>query len=126
MNNSGVAVKQAVVQKKINLESVLVACDDVHLDFGQVRIRTRGSDGGHNGLTSLIQKLATKDFTRLRLGVGSPKRKEDLVDYVLDDFSKKERKELDLFIQKAADCCTAWLTQGAHKAMDQFNKRMVA
>lgn len=124
MNNSGVAVKQAMVKKAIEPENILVVCDDVNLGFGRMRIRAKGSDGGHNGLASVIQKLTTKNFSRLRLGVGNPKVKEDLVDYVLGDFNRREKKELESLVPQAVDCCVLWLKGGVHKAMDQFNKRM--
>lgn len=123
MNKSGVPVKQMMTGKGIDLEEILVVCDDMNLDFGQLRLRRRGSDSGHNGLSSVIYHLGSEDFARLRIGIGSPKSKEDMVDFVLEEFSQKERKQLDGLITEAADCCVAWLTQDLEQAMSQFNKR---
>lgn len=123
MNNSGVAVKQAVLKRGVDRANVLIVCDDFHLDFGQIRIRNKGSDGGHNGLTSIIEHLGTQDFDRLRLGIGSPVKGEESVAYVLGKWTAAEKKQLDEFIDRATDCCDVWITEGIHKAMDQFNGR---
>ncbi|HBO97295.1 MAG TPA: aminoacyl-tRNA hydrolase, partial [Candidatus Omnitrophica bacterium] len=72
MNNSGAAVKQAVLNKGLDQTDILIVCDDFHLDFGEIRIRSKGGDGGHNGLTSAIEHLGTQAFARVRLGIGSP------------------------------------------------------
>ena len=98
-------------------------CDDLNLEFGQVRLRDQGSDGGHNGLTSIIECLKTKNFARLRLGIGHPGDKDKVVDYVLSDFSKEEKKKLEEFIKQSVDCCEVWLNDGISKAMDQFNRK---
>ena len=123
MNNSGVAVKQAVLSKGLDHSDVLIVCDDFHLDFGEIRIRNKGSDGGHNGLTSVIEQLGTQDFSRLRLGIGTPPKGQESVDYVLGKWTAGEKRQLDEFINRATDCCGVWLEQGIHKAMDQFNGR---
>jgi len=123
MNNSGVAVRQVMAKKDISPDDILVICDDFHLDFGQIRLRTKGSDGGHNGLSSVIQHLKTEQFARLRLGIGQPANKGDTVDYVLEEFKKAEKCQIDAFIDEAESCCLAWLTKGAGAAMDQYNKR---
>ena len=72
VNNSGIAVDQIMAHKRILPENILVVCDDLNMGFGQIRLRSQGSDGGHNGLTSIIEKLKTKNFPRLRLGIGAP------------------------------------------------------
>lgn len=123
VNHSGVAVQQASEQKEISLKNILVVCDDFNVGFGQMRLRSQGSDGGHNGLASIIEQLKTKNFARLRLGIGPPARKEEAVDFVLGEFNQKEKEALGRFTQKAADCCEVWLTEGMVKAMSQFNKR---
>jgi len=123
MNNSGSVVRQVLNKKGAEASRLLVVCDDFHLDFGKMRIREKGSDGGHNGLTSVIQHLQTQNFSRLRLGIGSPKPSEDVVDYVLGSFSSKEKREMDPFIQQAARCCACWAVEGISKTMSQFNKR---
>ena len=123
VNNSGSAVSQIMAHKEISPENILVVCDDLNIDFGQIRLRSQGSGGGHNGLASIIEKLNTKNFSRLRMGIGSPLKKEETVDFVLGEFSSNEKKALGDFIQKAADGCLLWLTEGIHQAMGQYNKR---
>ena len=123
MNNSGAAVKQAVLSQGLDHADILIVCDDFHLDFGQIRIRSKGTDGGHNGLISVIEHLATQDFVRLRLGIGAPPKGQESVDYVLGKWTAGEEKQLDEFIDRATDCCGVWLQEGIHKAMDQFNGR---
>lgn len=123
MNNSGVAVKEAVRRKNTGIENILVVCDDLNLDFGQLRLRPNGSDGGNNGLTSVIACLASQEFARLRLGIGRPQTKEETVDFVLSPFNKEEKKELPGLLEEAVRCCILWLSEGTAKAMNQFNKR---
>ncbi len=115
VNNSGIAVNQMRAHKEIFPQNILVVCDDLNIDFGQMRLRSQGSDGGHNGLTSIIEKLKTKNFPRLRLGIGRPPTKAEIVDFVLGEFSPSEKENLEDFIQRATDRCFIWLTQ--------FNKR---
>ena len=123
VNQSGVAVRPAVSEKNISPENILVVNDDFSLDFGQVRLRSKGSDGGHNGLVSIIEHLKTNQFARLRLGIGELIDKKQAVDFVLGEFTKKEKKELDILIELATECCLCWVKEGVVKAMDQFNKR---
>ncbi len=123
VNHSGIAVRQMCAKFDIAAADLLVVCDDLSLDFGQIRIRARGTSGGHNGLRSVIHELGTKEFARLRLGIGGADSKEATVDYVLSGFTSKEKKELNEFVQQAALGCTSWLSEGVAKAMDQFNKR---
>jgi PTH1 family peptidyl-tRNA hydrolase len=123
MNLSGNAVKPFVAVLGVPLDDVLVVYDDFHLMFGQIRLRRKGSDGGHNGVRSIIENLGTDQFPRLRLGVGEPKGKQDAADFVLSAFDHKEKEELDFFIQEAADCCRAWVIGEIEQVMSQFNKR---
>lgn len=123
MNNSGVAIKQLISKKELSVEDILVVCDDYNLDFQQIRLRAKGSDGGHNGLSSVIEHLGTEQFARLRMGIGYPPDGKDSVDYVLEEFKKKEKDHLDSFIEEAVSCCVTWLKNGIDAAMDQHNKR---
>lgn len=123
MNNSGAAVKQVVLNKGLDHADILVVCDDFHLDFGQIRIRSKGTDGGHNGLTSVIEHLGTQAFARLRLGIGPPVKGREPVGHVLGKWTAAEEKQLAEFIDRATDCCGVWLQEGIHKTMDQFNGR---
>ena len=123
MNNSGLAVKDVVKREEIPLSNILVVVDDFSLDFGQLRLRAKGSDGGHNGLSSVIEHLQSEDFARLRLGVGPVPNKKEAVDFVLQEFSPAERKKLDDFIVQAVDCAAAWVTGNAGQVMSQFNRK---
>ena len=123
MNLSGRAAKPFVLNYDVAFSDMLVVYDDFHLDFGQLRLRRKGSDGGHNGVSSLIEVLGSQDFSRLRLGVGEPKGKQSTEDFVLSEFNTQEKKELDFFIQDAAECCRLWVTTEIEQVMSQFNKR---
>lgn len=123
MNLSGKAVKPFMMHYDIALEDMLVVYDDFHLAFGQLRLRRKGSDGGHNGLSSLIEVLGVQEFSRLRLGIGEPKGKQDTEGFVLSEFNNEEKKELDFFIQDAVHCCRAWVSDEIEQVMSQFNKR---
>lgn len=123
MNNSGIAVKEALESSRHASEEFLVVVDDFHLAFGKLRFRLSGSDGGHNGLRSVIEHLGTTRFARLRLGIGSPVDKDKVVDFVLSEFSPQEKKKLDAFIEEAIQCGVAWLTTSPQAVMNQYNKR---
>ena len=123
VNNSGTAVKELVAHKGIDYSNILIVADDFNLDFGSMRLKADGSDGGHNGLKSIIQHCQTKNFARLRLGIGQPKDKKNTAHYVLSPFVKGEKAKLNDFINQAAECCLIWLSEGINKAMNQFNRR---
>jgi peptidyl-tRNA hydrolase, PTH1 family len=123
MNLSGAAVEHIVKKKNIALEHTLIICDDLDLPFGQMRLRAHGSAGGHNGLKSIIEKLGTNEFARLRLGIGRPQGPSGAVGFVLDQFSAPEKKQLPHVISKAIECCQVWMSHGVNEAMSQFNQR---
>ncbi len=123
MNHSGIAVRDLAAYHKIPLDGVFVVCDDFTLPFGQCRVRAQGSDGGHNGLASVINLLKSDVFARLRMGVGAPPAGQDPVDYVLAGFEKKEQEQLGAFVDQGAECCRLWLREDIGKVMSQFNKR---
>jgi PTH1 family peptidyl-tRNA hydrolase len=123
MNLSGSAVGYIAKKKNIALEHTLVVCDDLDLPFGQLRLRAQGSAGGHNGLKSVIEVLGAIEFARLRIGIGRPKGPAGTVDFVLDQFTAPEKKQLPRIIDTAVACCHLWMTKGVDEAMSQFNKR---
>jgi len=123
MNNSGLAVRDIVHFEKLDLADILVVCDDTNLTFGEMRLKSAGSDGGHNGLKSIIAELGTTAFARLKLGVGAPPTRELQVDWVLANFKAAEMKELGGFIDQAVECCRLWLKDDTARAMTAFNKR---
>jgi len=123
MNLSGKAVVRFLNHYAVSPADALVVYDDFHLPFGQIRMRRKGSAGGHNGLSSIIEELGIQDIPRLRLGIGEPKGKGDSVDFVLSPFDAQEQQELDFFISEAVECCRAWVSGEIEQVMSQFNKR---
>ena len=124
MNLSGGAVARLAKKHLVRHEDLLVVCDDLDLETGRLRIRKSGSSGGHKGLTSIIQSLGTKDFARLRIGIGRPgHRGVEISDYVLSGFSRQERSLLEASIESALDCCETWITGGIDASMNLFNKK---
>jgi PTH1 family peptidyl-tRNA hydrolase len=123
MNNSGAAVKAQAAKAGIGPEHILIVYDDMAIGFGELRIRPEGSAGGHNGIKSIIEYLGTKEFPRLRLGIGRPKPGADAVDYVLNNFTPGERKALPDIINDALLCVHSWVDGGVEKTMNQFNSK---
>ncbi len=104
-------------------KDLIVICDDVDLAPGQLRIRKKGSAGGHNGLKHIIERLGTQEFIRIRIGVGQKPPGWDLADYVLSRFSTADRKEVDEAILRAADAVERILRDGVDAAMNEFNRK---
>ncbi len=122
MNLSGEAVRPAADFYKIPPERILVISDDTALDAGALRIRTKGSAGGHNGLQSIIQHLGTDQFPRVRVGVGQkPHPDYDLADWVLGKFQGEDKKAMDAAVKRAADAVECLLREGPDRAMNRFN-----
>lgn len=121
MNLSGQSVQGLLHFYKIPFENLLVAHDDLDLPFGTIRIRPTGGPGGQRGMASTIEKLGTKDFPRLRLGIGRPPGRMDAKDYVLQDFSKDDIKLLPEVLGRGVDAALTFVTHGLNKAMTQFN-----
>jgi len=126
MNLSGEAIQEAVQFYKADPEQdVIVICDDIDQPVGQLRIRPKGSAGGHNGLKNIIRCLGTEDFTRVRVGVGAkPSPDYDLADYVLGRPAGEDRDLLAEAKERAADAVGMILTQGVPEAMNQFNGKV--
>ncbi|MBP5158797.1 MAG: aminoacyl-tRNA hydrolase [Lachnospiraceae bacterium] len=123
MNLSGECVSALCGFFKLEAEDVIVICDDISLDPGTIRIRAKGSAGGHNGLKNIIAHLGTEEFTRIRIGVGDRKDGRDLADYVLARFDRDEEPVIAEAIKKAADAVKLWVTDGTEAAMNRFNTR---
>lgn len=122
MNLSGVAVRYWMNKEKLPLDQLLILVDDIALPFGTIRLRTSGSEGGHNGLKNISEQLGNRNYARLRFGVGNEFAKGAQVDYVLGKFSPEERKELPEKISRAAEAVKAFCLSGASFAMTHFNK----
>jgi PTH1 family peptidyl-tRNA hydrolase len=121
MNLSGHAVAGLRRFYKIEIVDLLVVADDVNLPVGRLRARERGSEGGHNGLRSMIEQLGTLDFPRLRVGVGRGDARRDLAGHVLAGFEPDEKAEIDRAIQRAADAAGMFVSEGIVKVMNRFN-----
>lgn len=123
MNLSGLAVASGVKQHEVALSNLLIVCDDINLNFGVIRIRAKGSDGGQKGLRSIITILGTEDFPRLRIGVGD--HVEDATQYVLSPFREQDREHLPLIINQATDAVKSFIINGLELAMSRFNRNVL-
>lgn len=122
MNLSGDAIVQAANFYKVPPERVIVVSDETALPIGKLRIRRGGSAGGHNGLKSVIARLGTDQFPRIRLGVGDkPHPDYDMADWVLSAFKGQDAADMELVAKKAADAVECYITEGADRAMNKFN-----
>ncbi|MCL4690945.1 MAG: aminoacyl-tRNA hydrolase [Candidatus Hydrogenedentes bacterium] len=123
MNRSGLSVAEVTRNKVPDLADMLVVVDDINLPFGRLRMRERGSAGGHNGLKSIIEHVGAQDFPRLRIGVGENKAGQALTDHVLGTFKPEERAELDSVIARAAEGVIAYVEEGVNSAMNAINRK---
>ena len=123
MNLSGEAVGLLLKIHKIPLGNLLVVHDDMDLELGVMRFKKQGSSGGHKGVDSIIKKLGTEDFNRLKLGVGKSSLKEATRDNVLSDFSRSEQKVISGLLNKTVHACQSWVRFGIDRAMNDYNKK---
>ncbi len=121
MNLSGDALRLLTGDEEFDPTGLLVVCDDTALPLGRIRLRKKGSDGGHNGLQSIIEALGTREFARLRLGVGPVPEKTDQADFVLSVFPNGMVEPAREMVSRAAECVEAWVAEGANTAMNRFN-----
>ncbi len=126
MNLSGESVRAAADYYNVDPSNVLIICDDINLAPGQLRIRTKGSAGGHNGLKNVISNLGTDEFPRIRIGVGARPDEVTLVDYVLGHLSGSERETIDAAAREAADAVCDIMTVGIDRAMNIYNTKKTA
>ncbi len=124
MNSSGIAVRDVVEKFKIDLRDILVICDDLNLPLGVIRMRQRGSNGGHNGLYSIIYHLKTVEFPRLRCGIGNPEKMKNMVDFVLSKFDDDEVEQLREMVSIAVDATLCFISDGISVAMNKFNRKV--
>ena len=123
MNLSGLAVARLLERHGLKAEDLIVLLDEVELPLGSIRIRARGSAGGHNGLKSIIGALGSDSFARVRMGVGPEQPIEDRVSYVLSPFCKRDLETVAEMIERAAEAVRVILAEGIQKAMNRFNRR---
>ena len=123
MNLSGNAVRYWLQKLDIPVENLMVVCDDLNLPFGTLRMRPKGSDGGHNGLKNIQELIETQEYARIRMGVGHDFEQGGQIDYVLSEFSKEQKEEISVMAGKVADGIRDWAFVGIQKAMTELNKK---
>lgn len=124
MNNSGIALKQFVEKTKTEPQNILVIYDDMDLEIGSIKLKPSGGSGGHNGVESIIRELRTQDFPRLRVGIGRPPSKEQVVDYVLSSFEYKDLPIIKKAIEKASDCALRSIDEPLELVMNVCNAKV--
>lgn len=124
MNRSGQPIASLTAYFKIQSADLIVAHDDLDLPFGRIRISKDRGHGGHNGIRSIIEALGTRDFSRIRIGVGHPGDSSDVTGHVLGDFSKNEAAKLDDIIDRCADACVDIMKSGPAAAMNTYNRQL--
>ena len=124
MNLSGESVRELADYYKIPSENIIVIYDDISLDVGQLRIRKKGSAGGHNGIKNIIANLGTDVFPRIKIGVGEKPKKYDLADYVLGHFSKEDRELMEEGYDRADHAVGMILNGEIEAAMNQYNRKV--
>lgn len=122
MNLSGDAIRPLIDYYNIDLSNILIIFDDLDLPVGKIRLRQKGGHGGHNGIRSIIDHVGTKDFKRIRIGIGRPDVSQSIIHYVLQMFPKHETSEVTLSVQKAADACDAWIERPFPEVMNEYNQ----
>lgn len=124
MNNSGDAVADIVERYNVALDELLIICDDFQLPLGSIRLRAKGSDGGHNGLRSVINRLQSREFPRLRCGIAGktmPTKKSSMASYVLAPFEKDEIPVVEAMVDRARDAALTFVREGIVAAMNTFH-----
>jgi PTH1 family peptidyl-tRNA hydrolase len=123
MNESGGPVAGLLSFYKVSLENLIVIHDDLDIPFSQVRLKLGGGEGGHNGLRSITKSVGTRDYLRVRVGIGRPPGRMDAADYVLRDFSSAERSEVALLVSDAADAVERLVADGLVAAQQEWHSR---
>lgn len=121
MNLSGQCVQAVVDFYKLDLDDLLVVCDDLSLDVARIRIRKSGSAGGQKGLRDINQRLGSQAVPRLRVGIGKPPPEWDVSNFVLGKFSEEDRLAMDKAVRRSADAVEVWVRDGIQTAMNKFN-----
>ena len=121
MNLSGQSVQGLVHFYKLPINNVMILSDDLDIPFGAIRIRASGGPGGQRGLSSILERLGTKEVPRLRLGIGRPPGRMDASNYVLQNFSRSDMQAISEILDRAADAVLAFVSHGLNKAMNEFN-----
>ncbi len=121
MNNSGISIALYYRFLGNQINSLMVIHDDIDIEFGEIRLKKGGSTGGHKGLESIVESLGNCNFDRLRFGIGRPPGKQDAADYVLEEFKRKEKEDVEVGVQRTVDIIKDYLTEGIDFAMNKYN-----
>ena len=121
VNASGESVRDLMDKYELTVEDLIVVYDDLDLPFGQVRIKAKGSSGGHRGVDSIIFQLGSDEFSRVKIGIGRPPGRQDPADFVLEDFTPKEEEEISIAVEEAADAVFSIIENGQWAAMNRYN-----
>lgn len=121
MNLSGESIREIIDFYKIDTKDIIVIYDDIDIEPGIIKIRKKGGPGTHNGMKSVVQHLNTQEFTRIRVGIGTPENKQDLINYVLGAIPKEEAEKLDKGTDLAKEALVELIKNGVDKAMNKFN-----
>jgi PTH1 family peptidyl-tRNA hydrolase len=126
MNNSGAAVSELLERYGARLDELLLIADDFALPLGTIRVRAKGSDGGHNGISSVIYHLNTNEFARIRCGIQQEimPQKDRMAEFVLSPFEREEQVAVGVMIEHAADAVVSFATAGIARTMNKFNVRL--
>lgn len=125
MNRSGLAASRFLDFFNLSHKDMLVIHDDIDLEFGIIKIKEKGGDGGHKGIRSIMDAVGSDDFIRLRMGIGRPGHKGDVSDFVLSSFARDDQQALNTIIETAREAIALILCQGAKEGMNRFNKKNV-
>ncbi len=123
MNLSGHAIREIISFYKINIKDVLIIYDDISLDLGTLRFRENGTDGGHNGIKSIIKETGSLDFPRLKIGIGPQPKGIKSENFVLQNFNRDERETLLKMVQTASNAALDWITKDMRELQNKYNKK---
>ncbi len=121
MNLSGKSVKYWMKKKNIAIKNILILTDDLNLDLGIIKLRQKGSDGGHNGLKDIERSLSTSNYARLRFGIGKIKYSSDKVDFVLGSFSEDEEEKISKSLELSTKVILSYIKNGIDNTMNMYN-----
>lgn len=123
MNLSGNAVRYWLQKLPVTEQGLLVICDDLNLPFGSIRMRKKGSDGGHNGLKNINELIGTQEYARIRLGIGNDFQRGEQVDYVIGEMTPQEKEQMPKICERVIKGITDWIFVGADRAMNSLNTK---
>ncbi len=122
MNRSGIAAKKLLSHFGLEPRNLVAVYDDIDLEFGKIRVRTKGGSGGHLGVASIIEELRTEEFPRVRIGIGRPSGRKEVAEYVLEPFPSSQLEEVAVVVSRAAEAVAYLIAHGVEAAMREYNR----